>query len=453
MIINFTFKNYRSFRDEAQFSMERDGEKSPDGWGHPEVSTVSAIYGPNASGKSALLKAIDYVRRMVSNSYVWGDRTSGVNTDPFLLDPESCTAPSEFFIDFFAGDGLRYKYWFAADANQVLNESLMVYRSARPAKLFERWVDDENGGQRIEFGASFSGPKKQLWKLARPNSLFLSVIGASSSGDAFPAFDELAHNMGFYSAPAYGSETSVVKRLLKNQNKLGESLSSIIQQADFGVRGISVREKEPDEFLRQSLLSIGERAGVEKERLDVAMSDASNELVFCHSGKDDSIWFEQDRESDGTVAALSFLSVSLRTLVSGGVALVDEMDSSLHPVLVDELVRVFADPETNPLQAQLIFTTHDVSLITKSGRDGRAIQRDQLWFVEKGEGGASDLYPASSLHLKPDENMGRNYINGVYGALPNVGLHRAMANAVGELIESEGLDGGRRADGTEENGA
>jgi len=464
LILNFTFKNYRSFRDQTQFSMQRDQEKSPGGWAHPDVSTVCAIYGPNASGKSTLLEAFEYMSHLVSESYARGDRTSGIDIDPFLLDAESRSAPSEFFIEFIANNNLRYKYWFSIDAHKVLEESLTVYRSSRPTVLFNRFIDD-SGEADIKFGPSFSGPKQQLWKLTRPNSLFLSAVGASavdasSSIDSFSAFEALSKGIGFYSAPKYGMELTYIKHLLKNKSKFGKALSNMISHVDVGVNGISLKEREPDENIKKGIEGLKEDPKIEKTTLDLIISEVSNTLAFGHSGKDGIVvWLESSLESAGTVAALSFLSVALQTLSSGSVALVDELDSSLHPVLVDELVRIFADPETNPRQAQLIFTTHDVSLITKSGRDGRAIQRDQLWFVEKGNDGASDLYPVTSMPVRPDENMGRNYMLGVYGALPNIGLHDAVAKVINSLIgldESDGSDDSGEfdeTDGVEKDGA
>ena len=122
MLINFTFKNYRSFKEQTQFSME--GSKGPDTWPMPNVMSAAAVYGPNASGKSNLLRAIRHVSALVSTSFSSGDSTTGVAVDPFLLDGTSRHEPSEYFIEFTANDGLRYKYWFAADSSKVIEENL-----------------------------------------------------------------------------------------------------------------------------------------------------------------------------------------------------------------------------------------------------------------------------------------------------------------------------------------
>ena len=111
----------------------------------------------------------------------------------------------------------------------------------------------------------------------------------------------------------------------------------------------------------------------------------------------------------------------------------DEIDSSLHPAYVQELVELFKDPRTNPHQSQLIFTTHDVSLITRSGADERVLDQDQIWLVEKAGDGRSTLYPLTAVRTRWDENFGRNYLHGVYGASPRPEFREAFADALGQL--------------------
>ena len=124
-------------------------------------------------------------------------------------------------------------------------------------------------------------------------------------------------------------------------------------------------------------------------------------------------------ESDGTLSALDLFSRAFSALEDGDVIVFDEPDMSLRPTLVGEFVSLFANPETNLLQDQLIFTTHEVSLITVSGEGDRVVDRDQVWFCEKDACGRSELIPATSYSPRKEENLGRNYLNGIYGALPH----------------------------------
>jgi AAA15 family ATPase/GTPase len=153
-------------------------------------------------------------------------------------------------------------------------------------------------------------------------------------------------------------------------------------------------------------------------------------LAFTHQGKDCKAVFNRSQESNGTLAMLAFFSMALRAIHNGEVAIVDEIDTSLHPILVEQLVELFKDPATNPNEAQLIFTTHDTSLITKSGNDERPLARDQIWFVEKDCYGAATLYPLTSVQSREAENHGRNYLHGIYGAIPDPVFHERFAHVI-----------------------
>lgn len=435
MLINFTFKNFRSFRDQTQFSMERGGRGS-------EVSDVSAIYGPNASGKSNLLGALRYVSDLVASSYSSGISSSGVRADPFLLDGTSPDSPSEFFLEFVAADGLRYKYWFSADSRTIIEENLLVYRSAQPSMLFERWTDGD-GKQDARFGASVKGPKRQLWKLTRKNSLLLSSMAAGGVAETDAAYAELSGRVAFCSAPLYSYETRAIKQSFERGDETSRALVQLARVADFGIDDIGTFKAPVDETAIQGLRAAYSAMGMEdEEERESFVHDAQTELRFRHRGADGrEVWLPQGRESEGTMAALSFFSVALRALSQGWLLLIDELDSSLHPSLVEEFVRLFSDEASNPRHAQLVFTTHDASLINKSGRDSRVLDKDQVWLVEKHADGASELFPVSEFSPRPDENLGRNYLNGVYGALPRTGVAAIAARVVRGMTEEVEANG------------
>ena len=126
----------------------------------------------------------------------------------------------------------------------------------------------------------------------------------------------------------------------------------------------------------------------------------------------------------------------LDILSSGKTLLVDELDTSLHTLLVRELVRLFNFPRTNTGNAQLIFTTHDVSLITRTGADPRILDQDQIWLVEKAVDGSSSLYPVTSIPSRWDESFGRNYLHGIYGAAPRPDFHEAFVQAAKDLQDA-----------------
>ena len=155
-------------------------------------------------------------------------------------------------------------------------------------------------------------------------------------------------------------------------------------------------------------------------------------LVFAHHGKNGDVLFEKELESRGTLSSLAFFSMALRVLSSRTVCVVDELDMSLHPRYVRELVRLFRCPDTNPNQSQMIFSSHDVTLMSNLGFDQAGVlDRDQIWFTEKDlNTGEAELFPLTELSVRRKENYMRNYLNGIYGALPDPQFHGAFANAI-----------------------
>ena len=245
----------------------------------------------------------------------------------------------------------------------------------------------------------------------------------------------------------YSAEEGFITDSFESHDTLSGALSELVRLADFGIEQIEANKIDPDETMVRGIKGIFGEAAEDSALYGSIMHSLSTELRFKHLGAGGvSEWFGPERESDGTRAALAFFSVALKTLSSGSLLLVDELDGSLHPLLVEQLVRLFVDPATNPLQAQLVFTTHDASLISKSGRDTRVLGRDQVWFVQKGRDGSSELFPVSEFSPRPDENIGRNYLNGVYGAIPVASVANTVVKAVADLIKlREGDDNGPKS--------
>ena len=437
MLLNFTFKNFASFRDVQQFSMEIPSKENSEQWKYPELSTVTALYGANASGKSSFLAALWFVSSFVRDGYVSGVGESEIPRRGFLLDHLSATDASEFSIEMYAEDGYRYIYEFAVTDTTVEYEELNAYYSRRPSLLYSRNLSVD-GETNIKFGSSFSGPKKQLTALLRKNALFLSVTATAGVENTAAIFRELAEGFGYYDAAAYERELGQIKTMARKDPHVLAQMSQLIQYADFGIDEIQVRATGA------SSGNAGGQAvdphltfeGVPDEIMDYINTELkwslNNELVFHHVSEEGGGWLSQSMESDGTLAGLAFLSVALRTLKNGRVMLVDEIERSLHPVLVKGLISLFTNIQTNPHQAQLIFTSHDVTLITSGcGGDG-VLNRNQLWFTRKGKDGASSLCPVTAFSPRPDENLGKNYLNGVYEVLPVISLRQGFAELIKE---------------------
>ncbi|MDF7665356.1 ATP-binding protein [Bifidobacterium sp. ESL0745] len=435
MLIDFSFSNFRSFRDEQAFSMSSSDTKLP-------PSTVTAVYGANASGKSNFLKAMGSMATLVRLSYSQGSQISGVPREPFLLSDfqNGQGEPSMFLAEFVAADGQKYNYWFTFDSQKILSESLSVYKklngrlSTRSTKLFERGEDQTN----IDFGNAF-GPSGLLQQTMnnRPNALVLSAAAAAGIPSIQTVFDFFMPDNYFYGEASQSQmEMNYVAQQLEQHTKFSKNLTKLLRYADFGinnVRAVPVNFNSISDSFSQFKKQMHESIGADEEKLDqlLGQNPKQIQLQFEHTGANGiKRQFIQGQESQGTIGAMSFFSVALRQLSHQSVTLVDEIDTSLHPTLVKELVSLFVDPETNPHGSQLIFTTHDTTLINASGDSNRLLKGDQIWFVEKGQDGASEIYPATDMKLRSKENIGKNYMNGVYGAVPRPTFHSLFAQII-----------------------
>lgn len=438
MLINFTFENHKSFRNTQQFTMELDDVQGC--WRVPGVSPVAAVYGANASGKSNFLDAIVFLSNLLRNGFS-SDGAAQISVTPFLLDASSGNVNTVLFIEVLADDGTRYKYHIELNADEIVYESLSAYKSNRPSLLFEREsVDSDDASkknQSISFGASLQGPKKQVWSITRPNVPFLSAAAVSGNQMLTQAYEAIAKSISLYPARAYRSELARIKEHFAADDSVAFKLKKLIRCADFGIVDIRLTEGELDEEVLKLVEEREADPQVRQSLLDQFRKVYASDLVFKHEGKLGSTWMPSRMESEGTIAALAFLSAMIRVLESGKTALVDEVDQSLHPLLVRELVKIFVDPETNPKQAQLIFTTHDVSLINAGSLD-RVLERDQVWLSQKDDSGISELIPITAYSPRKEDNLGRNYMNGVYDGLPLITLRDALV----ELNEGIGADAG-----------
>lgn len=312
-----------------------------------------------------------------------------------------------------------------------------MYRSKQPSLLYDR--SSINGEQSIKFGSTFTGAKKQLWDITRNNSLFLSAAAAAGSDVIQPAFAALANDINLYDATHYLAELATIKKLFINDNARAQMLSQLIKYADIGIDGMDVRQSEGVMGLKDSLIGLDEIPEEARNKIaeDFKLSFAYD-LFFHHKGSGDGFWLDSAHESEGTKAALAFFSVALRSLSSGATTVIDELDSSLHPTLLRDFVSLFADPDTNPKSAQLIFSTHDVTLMTRTSPMEEVLERDQVWFVEKDSEGASQLIAAMEYSPRANENLGRNYLNGVYVPLPNPSFHQLVAQLMKEGADIDG---------------
>jgi predicted ATPase len=358
------------------------------------VLPVAAIYGANASGKSNLLDGLRFMAEAVRDSFgQWGPG-AGVPRRPFRLDRRAGERPSVFVVEIVEG-GLRYTYGFEVDDRRVLAEWLYSYPKKRRRLLFERTLDDV----RIVSGLSHERAKLEVLKeLLRPNSLFLSLAAQSNDEALLPVYRWFVDGLDFRLAGDPANLGRELSTFLRGNEELRDRFVELVRVADFGISDIglgggSVDDPEADE-----------RATAERRRVRLAHGDE---------------FFELAEESAGTRSWLGLLPSVLGVLRGGGVLVIDEIDASLHSLLSARLVGLFNDPAANPGGGQLIFTTHDATLLHPP-LAAEVLDRDEVWFVEKGQDGASQLYPLTDFKPRREDNLERRYLAGQYGAVPQV---------------------------------
>jgi AAA15 family ATPase/GTPase len=411
MLIDFKVKNYRSLRDEQLLSMvaskDRTLIKSNTAESGlkivPRLLRSAVIYGQNAGGKSNLIKAMQYMRAVVieSASIMQPGQTFGVQ--PFRLDSDSSKFPTEFEITFML-KGIRHQYGFSITSERVVNEYLLVYKAFKPQLWFDRSYDAVTNEYNYK-PTSFLKGQKALWESAtRQNSLFLSMAVQLNSDQLRPIFDWFStHLIIFNELLPLNSQLSI--EMLKTPEGK-ESISHFMSAADISISDIELVTR------RQSVLSmhadfVGGKHEMKNEEQDVT------ELLFHHVTDNGKAVFGLGDESTGTRNLLFLIGPILEMVQNGVTLIIDELDTSLHPLLVRKLVELLHNSETNIHGAQLIFSTHDTSLL-----DPDLFRRDQIWFVEKTRDQSSNLYPLSDFNLRKNELFERGYLIGRFGALP-----------------------------------
>lgn len=408
MLIQFRVENHRSLRDEQILSLAASSEKAGehvlkvDGVGEA-ILPVIAIYGANASGKSNVLDALGFLRVAVMDSHRRWD-VERTPHDPFRLSSKA-KEPSLYEVDIVV-DGVRFRYGFQISALRIEEEWLFAWPHGRKATWFEREGDD------FEFGKMLHGENETIRTLTRPNSLFLSAAAQNNHPQLLP----LVHYFRSWRFPPVGrgvmpGRAPEMIRLVRALDAISEkgdrsSLLQLLQAADTGIVDVRVDVGVPSSHSFRG----GRPSSVKSSSVHVRHRTADEDYA----------WLPLALESAGTLALLELAPDILDTLGRGGLLCVDELEASLHPALAVSVVRLFNDPKTNPNNAQLIFATHDTNLLgTIVGEP--ALRRDQVWFTEKDDTGATHLYPLTDFHPRKEENLERGYLQGRYGATPFVG--------------------------------
>ena len=416
MLIEFSVTNYRSFLTTQSLTLaantstelhEENSFVSPVS-NLPRLLRSSVVYGPNAAGKSNLIQAISFMKGFVLSSAKESQEGEKIDATPFLFNRQSSQNPSEFEV-LLIQDGIRYQYGFAVNSERVTGEWLFAYPEGRAQKWFERNYDPEAQKDIWYFGPKFIGHRKVWQEATRSNALFLSTAIQLNNEQlklVFNWFDRKLRVIGQEENifPGFSAdeceEEEKKKKILKFMNAADLSIADIfLEKKDF-----SMDDLPPD--MPQSI----------KEEITKDLKGKKLTLVsFMHTSSDngEDVALEFSEESAGTRKLFAMAGPWLDVLDNGFVLFVDELDTSLHPIMVRFLLNLLHNSETNRHNAQLIFTTHDTTVL-----DQTLMRRDQVWFVEKDAENATRLYPLSDYKPRKGEALQKGYLYGRYGALP-----------------------------------
>ncbi|WP_236189722.1 AAA family ATPase [Pseudomonas pharyngis] len=416
MLIEFSVSNYRSFREKQTLSMVATPRLSKkrnvfkpfvDGEKLPNLLKVAAIYGPNASGKSSLIQALGVVTELLSITPTADNK--GLPVKAFRFDPELADLPSNFEYNFIK-NGLRYQFILGVTEKRIVEERLTSYPKGKESLLYSRELTSK--GERYIFGEGLEGGKEvhEAWRrLTSPKALFIAQSVANSSEE----LRQLREPFEWFKTTLWSIEqdsmlrwSTASIRILKKVPRFTEHLEQFLRDVDIPVSNIEFE----DSVAETALMKASEALSAE----NVFGGDQNDKTTLTHTTLLGSAEFDFSEESGGTKNLIGFwlpwTTMNFRSDSEGGILAVDELDSSLHPEIVADLIEKHLDRK---IDSQLIFTTHDTHLM-----NAKVLRRDQFWITERDENGATKLFSIHDFEGREGEDVEKRYFEGRYRGLP-----------------------------------
>lgn len=425
MILDFSVANYGSIEQEATVAFVKPELKTNVPPAHKTwsdvTSTVAAVFGANAAGKTTLLRA-------------FADLSAAALRPGFsLYKPNKLTtggkaSPTEYRVN-FVRENTRYEYHVRAEYWGISWEALYSYPTGSKRTLFERTQTKGQETPNIKAGSTLKGPTQQVRKITRSTHLFLAVahkfghpmlseIGAGirlgkATGIIMHSEDVLRSNLSW-----------ITQQLSEDPKQWAKVGNAIARVADLGIAEVSVEEREISPEFLEKLRIFRKVDGDNKEEIEVPdefLQQIRRSLIFTHFASDGKrIDLTLEAQSDGTRTWFALAGKAIEALRSGKTLVVDELDSSLHPALSATIIDLFKDENLNKNGAQLLFTSHDVSLMGNSPT--RLLEFHEIWLVEKNSEGSSEIYSLADFDLRKGNNAEKKYLAGAFGAVPSPAL-------------------------------
>ena len=402
MLIKFSFKNFKSFKNENCLDMEatslKEHEYNVAKIDNNEYLKVSAIYGANASGKTNVIRAFDFMRIkvLVDNRIPTNFNIEGRNINSYMMNDE----PISLEVEMLTKNKDIYRYGFSLKGNEIISEWLQKKKINKFYDILER----ENDNAKVQIGGKY-----KTYPKVDKSSLFLSIYRSlhTDDKDFKSVFDWFVNvqvlNFGEIDFEGFMSDIVRPQMYSKiiNNKRYKEQLVNFIKAFDFGIEDIKITSNN-----------------------DKIKDEKETKMELIHRGRDGKIVvLPLDLESSGTIKMINLFDFLIEALKEGQILFIDELDAKLHPLLTRYIINLFHNSDTNIGNGQLIYSTHDTVNLNKD-----TFRRDEIWFTEKNRDGVSEIYALSDYILEDDKNSGRkvrndatynkDYLTGRYGAIP-----------------------------------
>jgi AAA15 family ATPase/GTPase len=421
MILQFSVSNFRSFRGLQTLNLTAsNADKSlPGNLITPNLPGLkgrkwlkgAALYGPNASGKSTFIAALETLAKLVGTSASTTDATEPIRLiDPFALAPDQPQSPTAFRLVLVSAN-VRYEYRLAATRERIWHESLRAFPEGKEQLWYSRdWQPSSDTYQWTPENPSGFKRDKGREKYTLSNNLYLSKAVALGDTQLEPLFRWFKDHLVCIDLSARSPviASSFTAEQLERNSSLAPSILTLLRHADLGITGAKVEREKPNPELLANL-----RRLLPEDMHDGLTDLHVHKIELSHSGLGQtSLPLAWETESAGTHRLFVLAGPWLDILNRGHTVCIDELDTSMHPLMVHALLRLVFS-ESNTSGAQILFTTHNPLLL-----DPTLMRRDQIWFTDKTEQGESHLYPLTNYKPRRGESLTRGYLSGRYGAIP-----------------------------------
>ena len=431
MLLRFAIENFGSFKDVVEFnsfpsckSHNHDNHKVT--CNHATALRMSAIYGANGAGKSNLVIALDFLLDLVRTGSLQATIPQNYK---FKFDDQCTNKPSELAIEFYHHENIYY-YHISFDNGKVLLEELLLSKKTTDTNIFTRDENDIKINENFGTNAISAQFTDALQRLVRPDMLLLSFLGKDYPGEiqmAAEAYDWLANTVEIVRPDAL---TGTVPHMLDTMpdfaamvNRTMPELKTGIERLDVCKEVLTENEAKDNPVLLSYIKKARQNPGIPQVYFNADDTNVTNiiceddivyrkTLIPIHKTLDGSfVSMPLANEPDGTRRLIEYMPLLYSITHSNKVYVVDEIERSMHPIMIKELIKKLSDSDS--AKGQLIFTTHESSLL-----DQDIFRPDEVWFAQKDVEQATQLYPLSDFNIHKTANIENGYLNGRYGGIP-----------------------------------